>query len=299
MELGPGGEDLAPHSHTVAGDARITVPVARWREPIPCQPTLTGNVHRHAQVGAGTATPVPPRDVIVYLPPGYDADAPRRYPVLYMHDGNNLMDSCTAFAGEWGADETAEEFVTAGQIEPLIFVGVYNTSDRVAEYTPVADPQYGGGRADDYGRYLVEVVKPLVDSTYRTRPEPQYTGVAGSSLGGLVSMHFGLTRSSTFSRIGVLSPSVWWANREIVTRVNALAVRTPVRIWEDIGTAEVSDPGGAAQTVADARALRDALLAKGWVLDADLKYLEVQGAMHNESAWRARFGDVLKFLYPP
>jgi predicted alpha/beta superfamily hydrolase len=206
------------------------------------------------------------------------------------------MDSCTAFAGEWGVDETAEELIKAGQVAPLILVGVYNTSDRVAEYTPAADPLYGGGRADDYGQYLVEVVKPLIDSTYRTQPDSQNTGVAGSSLGGLVSMYFGLTRSATFTRIGVLSPSVWWANRDIVARVKGLAAQTPVRIWEDIGTAEGSS---AAEAVADARALRDELIGKGWVLGADLAYLEVQGAMHNEAAWRARFGDVLKYLYPP
>jgi predicted alpha/beta superfamily hydrolase len=216
-----------------------------------------------------------------------------------MHDGQNLMNVKTAaFGVEWGVDETAQRLVEAGQMEPIIIVGVYNTEDRIPEYTHLSNAPYGGGRADDYGRLLVDVVKPLIDAAYRTKPEAQYTGVAGSSLGGLVSMYFGLTHSNTFTRLGVVSPSVWWANRDIVTRVNDTPSKLPLRIWLDIGTNEDGTVEDSQRTVEDTRLLRDALAAKGWVLDTDLKYLEAQGARHNEAAWAARTEQILKFLYP-
>lgn len=298
VEVSARGLDVNNRVHDVVGSARLDLAVAHWADQVSgCIPTLTGNVKKHAQVGAGAATAVPARDLVVWLPPGYDTETAKRYPVLYMHDGQNTMDECTGFLNrEWNADETAQQLVLAGQVAPLIIVGVYNTGDRIPEYTPVPDPGYpSGGKADAYGRYLVETVKPFIDATYRTKADAANTGVAGSSLGGLVSMYFGLTLPATFTRIGVVSPSVWWANRDIVARVNALAAKTSVRIWEDIGTAE----GSGGETVDDARALRDALVAKGWALGADLKYTEVPGAGHNEAAWSARFGDVLKYLYPP
>jgi predicted alpha/beta superfamily hydrolase len=196
-------------------------------------------------------------------------------------------------------DEVAQQLVLAGQVEPLIIVGVYNSgSERSLDYTPVSDPtepNYPGGNADKYGRFLVEELKPLIDGKYRTKPEAQYTGMAGSSLGGLVTMYLGMTKADTFTRLGVISPSVWWANRDIVTRVNALQSKTQARIWLDIGTEESLN---SQETVADTRALRDALVAKGWVLDADLKYTEVQGGKHDEASWNKRFGDILKYLYP-
>jgi predicted alpha/beta superfamily hydrolase len=292
VEKAADGSEVPNRTYPVAASARLELSVARWGQAT-CTPTTTGTIKKHAQVGPGSIA-VKARDLIVYLPPGYDANTSVRYPVLYLHDGQNTMDACTSFAGEWHADETAEALIGQGKVAPLILVGVYNTSDRIPDYTEVPDTQYGGGNADAYGRYLVEVVKPLIDATYRTKPEAQFTGVAGSSLGGLVSMYFGLTRSGTFTRIGVLSPSVWWANRDIVTRVNGLASKPAVRVWEDIGTAE--DSGDA---LAGARALHDALKAKGWADDVDLHYLEDAGAKHNEAAWSGRFGAVLQFLYPP
>ena len=144
------------------------------------------------------------RDILVFLPPGYD-DGPspdgketgadpslgRRYPVLYMHDGQNLFEPDTAFQkGEhWRVGETATGLIEAGRIEPLIIVGIYNTGEaRLDEYTPTDDVRLGGGHADDYGRMIIEELKPLIDREYRTRTGAADTGVAGSSLGGLVSL---------------------------------------------------------------------------------------------------------------
>lgn len=289
------GNELPNRTFSVAASDTIEALVATWRDQTGGGGggQLTGTIRYHRGVTSRFLTPT--RDVIVYLPPQYDAQAPRRYPVLYLHDGQNTMDASTSFAGEWHADETAERLITAGEIEPLIIVGVYNTSDRIGEYTPVRDSQNRGGNGDNYGRFLVEELKPLIDSTYRTKLDAASTGVAGSSLGGLISMHFALTHAETFGKAGVISPSVWWADGAIVEEVNARP-KSAVRIWEDIGTAEGG--GSATETVDGARSLRDALIARGWVLGQDLRYLEVAGAAHNEGAWSARFDQVLKFLYP-
>jgi predicted alpha/beta superfamily hydrolase len=196
-------------------------------------------------------------------------------------------------------DETAEQLVQAGQVEPLIIVGIYNTEDRFAEYTQVKDAgeyaSLGGGNADAYGRFLVEELKPMIDRTFRTRTGPKDTGLAGSSLGGLVTLHLGLKYPTTFGRLAVVSPSVFWGNKDIVERVKALRRKPPLKLWVDIGTEESK---GSQETVEDTRLLRDALMAEGWVLGKDLHYLEVVGGAHTESAWAERFGDILKYLYP-
>jgi predicted alpha/beta superfamily hydrolase len=233
-------------------------------------------------------------DVLVYLPPGYDADTERRYPVLYLHDGQNLFDERTAFSGEWGVDEAAQALITAGEIEPLIIVGIYNAGAyRIEEYTPTRDrAKRAGGKAKLYGRFIVEELKPFIDHEYRTLADAANTGLGGSSLGGLVSLYLGLLYSGIFWKLAVLSPSVWWDNRFIVRRVRALATKPPTRIWLSSGTEEGED------VLEAARRVRDALLAKGWTLGDDLAYHEEEGARHEEAAWAALMPDVLRFLFP-
>ena len=306
VEKGSAGEEIDNRTLTTgSGFERTFLTVARWSDlgGVPPPQVLTGNIEYLRDV-TPTNTALKKRDVIIWLPPDYHSNSTRHYPVLYMHDGQNLMDATTAFAGEWGVDETAQQLVGSGQVEPVIIVGVYNTgADRIAEYTQVPDPKYAqyggdrGGKADEYGAFLVNDLKPLIDGKYRTKPEAQYTGLAGSSLGGLVSLYLGMKHPGTFTRLGVISPSVFWGEKDIVSRVNALPGKLPLRIWEDMGTDEASTDSP--ETVEDARLLRDALVGKGWVVDSDLKYTEIPGGKHNEKAWAARFGDILKYLYPP
>ncbi len=256
--------------------------------------TLTGDVRTHDNFHSRYLDH--DRTVIVYLPPGYDDGSADRYPVLYLHDGQNIFDRATAFGEEWHVDENAQQLIIDGEIQPLIIVGIYNTGEfRIDEYTPTCEKKMRGrgGHADDYGRMLIEELKPFIDATYKTLPSAASTAVGGSSLGGLLTMHLGLRYPTAISKLAVLSPSVWWDNRVLLTEVEALDHKLPLEIWLDAGTDEGSE------TLANARALRDALLAKGWTLDVDLAYLEVQGGGHNEASWGARVGDVLKFLFPP
>ncbi len=162
--------------------------------------TLTGDIRAQKNFHSNILNN--DRDILVYLPPGYDAAKNRRYAVLYLHDGQNLFDGATSFiAGqEWQVDETAQRLIAAGKIEPLMIVGINNAGkDRNNEYAPVEDARYKmGGKADLYGRMLVEELKPFIDSRYRTRRDAEHTGLGGSSLGGLVSIYLALKYPAVF-----------------------------------------------------------------------------------------------------
>jgi predicted alpha/beta superfamily hydrolase len=263
------------------------------------QHTLTGNIQRHK--GFASRTLGNRRDVLVYLPPGYRRFTRRHYPVLYLQDGQNVFDAATAFGHvEWNVDETAQRLIRKRLIEPLIIVGVNHTEmDRIHEYTPTRAVALAGrerskrsrGLARKYGKFLTKELKPFIDATYRTRPEAEFTGLGGSSLGGLVTMTLGLWFPEIFSRLAVMSPSVWWDDQVVVRMVDQLEEKLSMRIWLDIGTDEL----GWGRT----RALRDALVEKGWRLHDDLQYTEAEGAGHTESAWAARVDPMLRFLFPP
>ena len=235
------------------------------------------------------------RDLLVWLPPSYGLEPERRFPVLYLHDGQNLIDGRRSYiAGRtWCAHTTADRLAQGQRIEPIILVGIYNTGPRrLAEYTPSADKRFSGGEGALYGRLLVDELKPLIDTVLRTRPEPESTGLAGSSLGGLISLSLGLDYPQIFGKLGVLSPSVWWNNRDLLRRV---AVKTPnprPRIWLDMGTAEGLLP------LRDTDLLFQRLLSRGWREGVDLRYLRVPGGLHDEDAWALRFDRVLEWLFP-
>ena len=253
--------------------------------------TLTGEFRTHARFRSRFL----PRErtILVYLPPGYKARAARRYPVLYLQDGQNVFDKATSIGEEWHVDETAQGLIEAGQIEPLIVVAIYNAGEhRIDEYAPTKVPDKGGGEADAYGRMLVEEIKPLIDRKYKTLPSAASTGLGGSSLGGLLTLYLGLKYPTAFNRLAALSPSIWWDNRMIVHEVEKLPAKPPLRIWLDAGTGEGQE------VVGDVRAFRDALVNKGWVNDHDLRYVEAEGGQHNEASWGSRVGEVLKWLYP-
>ena len=235
------------------------------------------------------------RDLIVYLPPGYAEQPQRSFPVLYLHDGQNLFDGATSFIPgvDWHVGQTADHFIYEGRVEPLIIVGIYNAGkQRIGEYTPTRAPKLGGGRADRYAKFLLEEVRPFVNRQYRIAEGADRTGIGGSSLGGLVSLYLGLRQPQVFGKIAALSPSVWWNERVILRFAAAASVQPLPRIWLDIGTRE------GPRIVDDVERFRDVLITKGWQLDRSLHYERVEGAEHNEAAWAARVGPFLQFLFP-
>lgn len=230
------------------------------------------------------------RDITVYLPAGYDGGS-ARYPVLYMHDGQNLFDPLRAFipGQHWRLAEAADEATAARTASPMIIVGIDNAgASRIDEYTPTHDAdRKAGGRADDYGRFLIEELKPHIDERYRTVADADHTALGGSSLGALVTLYVGLKHPDVFARLAVMSPSVWWDGRAILGIVDAYD-GPPLRAWIDIGGRE------GLEALTGARTLRDRLAAK----DFELHYAEDRRADHSERAWARRVRGVLEFLFP-
>ena len=151
------------------------------------------------------------RGIWIYLPPDYDTED-KNYPVLYMHDGQNLFEDTTSFMGEWGIDETLDSLFANGYDVPIV-IGINNGGMlRIEELTPWANEKYGGGKGDLYLRFMVETLKPEIDKRYRTLPEPEYTGIMGSSIGALISFYGGLKYNDTFRKIGAFSPSFWYSD---------------------------------------------------------------------------------------
>ena len=260
--------------------------------------TLTGNIKRHRAFLSKILGNR--RDILVYLPRGYRRFSRRRYPVLYLHDGQNVFDAATSFSGvEWGVDETAERLIRGNLIEPLIIIAVANMGeDRVHEYAPTRGiidakakrTKRSQGLARLYGHFLMDELKPYIDRKYRTKRSPEFTGLGGSSLGGLVTLAIGILYPHAFSRLMVMSPSIWWDNFAIYRLVDSIEQKPPLRIWLDTGTAETGWE--------QARELRNRLIEKGWKLRKDIQYMEAQRADHSEAAWAARVEPALRFLFP-
>jgi enterochelin esterase-like enzyme len=235
------------------------------------------------------------RDLVVYLPPGYDAQLERRFPVLYLQDGQNLFDGDTSYIHGmyWRVGQTADELICSAKVEPLVIVGIYNAGKfRVREYTPTRAPKLGGGGANRYGKFLLEELMPFVRSAYRVELAPERTGIGGSSLGGLLSLYLGLKMPGVFGKIAALSPSVWWHQRVMYRLAAKAKVDSRPRIWLDIGSRE------GPRIVEDVEKFRDLLMKKGWRLDHDLHYEKIEGGEHNEAAWAQRVGPFLEFLFP-
>ncbi len=232
------------------------------------------------------------RTLRIYLPPSYSLNPLKRYPVLYMHDGQNLFEAATAYGGvEWKVDETANSLINNGQMDEVMVVGIDNGGGgRIYEYTPCCDPQYGGGGADVYERFILETVKPYIDQSYRTLPGNKNTALMGSSLGGLVSFYIGRRQPQVFSKLGALSSSFWWNNQMLPREVEAATTKVAVKIYIDAGTSSDGLP--------ETTRMRDALVVDGYVQGQDLNYYVAQGAGHNEAAWAARLNIPLTYLFP-
>jgi predicted alpha/beta superfamily hydrolase len=236
------------------------------------------------------------RDLIVYTPGIYERRPDLQFPVLYLEDGQNLFDPATSFIPGvyWRVGETADALIVQGAVQPLVIVGIYNTGkQRVNEYTPTRDRKLGGGKADKYGRLLVEELQPFIESRYRIAQGAANTALGGSSLGGLLTIYLGMQYPQVFGKLAVLSPSVWWNHRAILQSVARAKLPQRPRIWLDVGTGE-----GGTRTVEHVTALRDALLQKGWQENRDLHFEIFPGAQHNEAAWAQRVGPFLQFLFP-
>ena len=256
-------QDIYPFFGASAGQVTITEPIA--------SPQLKNS-----------------RKLRIYLPPSYAENLAKRYPVLYMHDGQNLFDAKSAAYGvEWGIDETADRLIGAGAMEEIIVVGIDNTPGRIAEYTPCCDAKHGGGQLDAYQAFITDTVKPHIDATLRTLPGRESTAIMGSSLGGIASVYIAQRQPQVFSKAGGVSSSFWWNDGHMVRQP---AARVAVKFYLDAGT---TDDGLEGTT-----AVRDAMLKQGYSMASDLMFYADQGGIHNEKSWAARVEKPLTWFFP-
>lgn len=274
-------------NHLAVPDGR---PVARvFGSPADAPPVrLAGTVLELEPMPSGHPLARPVR---VWLPPGYGQASERRYPVLYLHDGQNMFDA-RAVGAEWQVDEAAQRLVQAGAVAPFIAVAVPSGRDRLRELTPTPGGR-GGGALPDYGGWLLDGLKPEIDRRFRTRPGPADTAVGGSSLGGIASLWLALHRADRVGAALVVSPAMWWDG--FWPRRDVLATPSPEprpRVWLDMGAHEGEG------VFAESRALHDALRQRGWA-GTRLAYVEDPEGRHDELSWAGRVEGMLKFLFPP
>ncbi|MFA6617708.1 MAG: alpha/beta hydrolase-fold protein [Candidatus Neomarinimicrobiota bacterium] len=234
------------------------------------------------------------RRIWIYLPPSYEKSR-RRYPVMYMHDGQNLFSDSTSFSGEWGVDEHLEQMIAEKKIKEIMIVGIENSEYRLSEYSPF-DFEYKGlheAEADKYAQFIVETLKPFIDKEYRTKSGRKHTGIAGSSMGGLVSTYIALEYQEVFSKVGAMSSSFRLCLEDILHYLDLQSKRYSMQFWIDIGSLE----GNELEFGISQKPVVDALKKLGWESEKELKYTVYEAAEHHEAYWRARFADVLEYLW--
>ena len=225
------------------------------------------------------------RRIWIYLPAGYSASK-RRYPVIYMQDGQNLFDEQTSADGEWGVDEILDKFPDSKE---SIIVGIdHGGNYRITEYDPF-NSTYGQGRGDAYTDFLTNTLKPYVDSAYRTKSGPRYTTVAGSSMGGLVSMYAVLKYPGVFGNAGIFSPAFWIASPQIFNYAQQQELRRYTRFYFVCGDAE-SD-----LMVNDMQKMANIIRAKGESPE-QTPIVIIKGASHNEKQWNGDFPGFYQWL---
>jgi len=237
----------------------------------------------------------------VWLPPGYDdpANGGRRYPVLYLNDGQNLFEPSTSFTGvEWQVDEASDRLIRDGAVAPMIVVGIDNSGrSRLREYMPHRSlhPMMVRAQGSRYPDFLVREIMPFMNRTYRVAGGRESTGLGGSSLGALIALYTAIADQNLVGRLLLESPSLWASNRQII-RDSRSVMCWPERIHLATGTAEAGRADRDRSVVDDVRELAGILRRSG-LDDKRLHLVIEEGANHHESAWARRFPDALRFLF--
>jgi predicted alpha/beta superfamily hydrolase len=269
----------------VIKDELVKVNIVDWLDMMKFTGGITGLVKYHRAFPGKHLNYK--RDIIVLLPASYESASQKRYPVLYMHDGQNIIDPRTSFTKvDWGIDETVAKLVNENKIPELIVVGIYNSPDRVQEYS---DSDLGNA----YMEFIINELKPFIDTTYRTLPDRQNTTTMGSSMGGLISFLLVWKHSEVFSQAGCLSTWFPFDKGKAYMMVNKYTgPKKNIRIYLDHG-----DVGMEKEAIASNQKMKNLLLKKGFVLGKDLDYYWAKGTEHNEAAWAQRLSRPVLFLF--
>jgi metallo-beta-lactamase class B len=229
------------------------------------------------------------RKVWIYLPNDYVSQPQKRYPVLYMHDGQNVFDVITSYSGEWGVDETLSSRQNKGDKGCIVVAVDHGGPTRIDEYSAYINARYGGGNGKQYCEFLVHTLKPFIDSAYRTLPQREYTAIAGSSLGGLISFYAAVTYPNIYSKAGIFSPSFWFSD-SLYDYVNNLTKGYSMRFYLVAGTTESTD------MVPDMERMITLLQSKGYTND-ELMLVTKEDGQHSEWFWNREFGACYDWLF--
>lgn len=230
------------------------------------------------------------RRIWIYCPPDYETSLSKRYPVLYMHDAQNLFDKKnTAFGVEWQVDEALNTLFKQGDYGCIV-VGIDNSANRLDEYSPWVNTQYGGGQGDEYVDFITNTLKPYVDANYRTLSARSATGIMGSSMGGLISMYAFSERQDVFSKAGIFSPAFWFAGNNSVTHTASHPRKGSGRVYFLSGGQEP------AYVTSDMKNVADAMLTAGFST-SDIYFETVSDGQHSEWFWAREFPDAYKWLF--
>lgn len=299
VETDSAGRDVNNRSTVIGNDGRIYVGrVAGWRDP------KTARVREHTARPTvsvlNDSFPIPQlgraRRIWIYLPPAY-ATSSERFPVLYMQDAQNVFDNATSFAGEWGVDETLDSLQALGD-RGVIVVGVdHGGPRRIDEYSPWKNAKYGGGQGEQYIEFIAKTLKPYIDSHYRTLPARRNTGIAGSSLGAVISLYAILKYPDVFGRAAMFSPSLWFAPaiHSYVREAGPLA--PDLRLYFVSGALEGSSSEESGVYVAEERRMIDELVAAGLKRDVNVISIILADGKHSEWFWRREFPAAYQWLF--
>ncbi|NNE25667.1 MAG: T9SS type A sorting domain-containing protein [Saprospiraceae bacterium] len=269
------------------GPDSLLIEILSWEDTGGSQSTAAENVHI-----LSTDYFMPQlnrnRRIWVYLPPDYDSSS-KKYPVLYMHDGQNLFDSATSFSGEWEVDETLNAQHANGD-HGIIVIGIDNGgSERLNEYSPWTNPQYGGGLGDEYIEFIVHTLKPDIDAQYRTMPDKANTGIMGSSMGGLISLYAGLEYPEVFGKIGSFSPAYWFST-ETFQHAADNDFPQDTRLYTIVGEGEGN------VYISTIQNMQTILTSSGATENNAHLIIHPDGA-HSEWYWAREFNDAYEWLF--
>lgn len=288
VEKGASGEEIPNRSFTFGNGDTVYVTILNWAD-VAGGSTAADNV---SIVDEDFYMPQLDRyrRIWIYLPQNYFDNPEAHYPVLYMHDGQNVFDAFTSFAGEWEVDETLNELEDQGVNVPIVIAIDNGGTLRIDELTPWYNPDFtSGGEGDDYIDFIVETLKPFVDTNYRTLPDRIHTGIMGSSLGGLISHYGALEHQNVFSKAGIFSPSYWWSDT-VWTFVQEAGSAFDMRLYQMTGSLEGGD------MVTNTLMMHDSLLKAGFTPN-ELNSIIVEGGQHNELLWSSQFEDAYMWLF--
>ncbi|MEI6747903.1 MAG: alpha/beta hydrolase-fold protein [Bacteroidales bacterium] len=287
VEKGASGEEIPNRAFTYGNGDVVHIIIYNWADNGGGGSTAATNV-----IVMSTDFFIPQlnrnRRIWLYFPPDYETSG-LNYPVLYMHDGQNLFDAFTSFAGEWEVDETLNSLATQGYQVPMV-VGIDNGgTDRIGEYTPWLNSQYGGGDGEKYMQFIVETLKPYIDEHYRTLPGRGNTALMGSSLGGLISHYGSLAYQDVFSKTGLFSPSYWFSD-SIWAFTRQTGKQENMKFYQLCGSLEGSEMTNGMQR------MNDSLKSIGFPQN-DIFNKVIAGGQHNEQLWRETFGEAYLWLF--